>query len=160
MNKIIYTILGLSLLASCQDNDRPLTSIDSETKISKESLLRYAILISLLIAFLLLLSSCEQQDNNGYPKSIEFHSNGGTEMISGDASFAYILILDGSDEHPSNTEDATITVSYDWLQVESLQGSKSLTITAQPNRTGHQRKLKVFGYFGNEYAVINIIQKA
>lgn len=115
-------------------------------------------LISLLITFLLLLSSCEQQDNKGYPKSLVFNSNGGTEMISGDASFAYILILDGSDEHSSNIEDTTITVSYDWLQVESLQGSKSLTITAKPNKTGRQRKLKVFGYFGNEYAVIDIMQ--
>lgn len=117
-------------------------------------------LISLLTTFLLLLSSCEQQNNNGYPKSIKFRSNGGTEIISGEASFAYILILDGSDEHPSVTEDATITVSYDWLQVESLRGSKSLTITAQPNKTGHLRKLQIFGYFGNEYAVINVIQKA
>lgn len=116
--------------------------------------------ILLLITFLLLLWSCEQQDNNGYPKSIEFHSNGGIMMISGDASFAYILILDGSDEHTSNTEDATIRVSHDWLQVESLQGSKSLTITAQPNKTGRQRKLKVFGYFGNEYAVIDIMQRS
>lgn len=71
-------------------------------------------------------------------------------MISGDASFAYIIILDGSDEHPSNTEDATIIVSYDWLYVESLQGSKSLIITAQPKmfppepvswRLSHQKTL-------------------
>lgn len=115
-------------------------------------------LIPLQITFLLFLAACEHQDNNGYPKSLVFNSNGGTEMISGDSSFAYILILDGVEEHPSKIENATIIVSHDWLQVESLQGSKSLTITAQPNKTGRQRKLKVFGYFGNEYAVIDIMQ--
>lgn len=52
MNKLIYTILALLLLASCQDNDSPLTSIDSETKTSKESLSRYAITPDSALAYL------------------------------------------------------------------------------------------------------------
>ena len=58
-----------------------------------------------LISFLLFFVSCEHQNNSGYLKSIEFQSNGGTKKISGDSSFAYILILDGSEEHPSHIEN-------------------------------------------------------
>ena len=115
--------------------------------------------IPFLITFLLLLSSCFFRDNNGYPKKVEFYNDGGTETISGEASFGYILIQAGTDEYASENENSIITVSYDWLKVESPQGSKSMTLTVQPNSTGRQRKLKIFGYFGSEYAEIDVIQK-
>lgn len=117
-------------------------------------------LIPLLIISLLTLSSCENQNNKGFPKDIVFHNDGGTVMISGDDSFGYLIIYDGDEEYSSiNLDNPSIIVSCDWLTAESLRGSKSLTLTAQPNQSGHKRKLKVFGYFGNEYAVINVTQK-
>ena len=120
--------------------------------------------IFLLIPVLMLFSSCFHEANNGYPKCIEFRSEGGTKKIFGDDSFSHIVIYDGTDAyssdegHYSEIDDPIITVSYDWLQIESLRGSESFTITAQPNRTGHKRKLKLEAYFGYEYASIDVIQ--
>ncbi len=116
-------------------------------------------IISLLITFLLLLSSCFHEANNGYPKCVELPSDGGTKKIFGADSFSYIIIRDGSDEYAPKIDNApTMTVSYDWLQVEYIRSNTYFTITAEPNRTGHKRKLKVEGYFGYEYAVIEVIQ--
>ncbi|MDE6396531.1 MAG: hypothetical protein K2K84_04605 [Muribaculaceae bacterium] len=116
-------------------------------------------LTTLLIPFLLLLSSCFHEVNFGYPKCIEFHSDGGTKKIFGDDSFSYMVIYDDTDGDRSEINDDTIiTVSYDWLQIEYIRGSESFTITAQPNSTGHKRKLKVEGYSGYEYASIDVIQ--
>lgn len=115
-------------------------------------------IIPFLMTFLLLLTSCEFENNRGYPKKVKFPSSGGTEAYSGESSFAYFVIYDDTDEYVSDDGDSIITVSHDWLKAESVRGSKSITITAQPNNTGRQRKLKIFGYFGNEYAVINVTQ--
>ena len=117
--------------------------------------------IPVLITFLFLLSSCFYHNNNGYPKKVVFYNEGGTETISGNYSFGDLIIQAGSEEYGSNVllGDSIISVSYDWLKAETHRGAHSMTLTAQPNRTGRQRKLKIFGYFGNEYAEIDVIQK-
>lgn len=113
-----------------------------------------------LMTLLLLVSACEfEEKNKGYPKSIELERDGGTVRASGEDSFSYLLIGEGTNEFHSRVVDDTIVVSHAWLTAKSLQGSKSLIITATPNETNRKRKLIIYGYFGTEYAVINVTQK-
>lgn len=104
------------------------------------------------------MASCGLEDNKGYPKKVKFPSSGGTEAYPGESSFAYFVLQDGEDEYGSEHVDSITTVSHNWLKVESIGGSKTITLTAQPNNTGRQRKMTVFGYFGNEFATITVTQ--
>lgn len=114
-------------------------------------------LIPFLMTFLLLMASCGLEDNKGYPQKVKFPSSGGTETYSGESVFAYFVIQDGEDNYGSQHVDSIITASHDWLKLESI-GGKSITLTAQPNNTGRQRKMTIFGYFGNEFATITVTQ--
>ena len=107
----------------------------------------------------LFIISCEIENNHDFPKSVHFSSKGGHEIVNGNETFAFLLIGDGTDEYSSEEINDTITVSHDWLSVKSEKCSNSLIIHAEPSTLKKKRKLKIYGYFGREYAVIDVIQE-
>lgn len=80
-------------------------------------------------------------------------------ILRGDLPFAYLLIGDGTKEYHSIDNNDSITVSHDWLSVITEKGSNTLIVSAKPSNLTNKRVLKIYGYFGREYAVINVIQK-
>ena len=102
--------------------------------------------------------SCDKEDNHNFPKSIHFPAKGGYKIVSGNDPFAFLLIGDGTDEYHSDEINDTITVSHDWLSVKTEKGSNSLIIYTEPSTLIKKRSLKIYGYFGREYAVIDVIQ--
>ena len=78
--------------------------------------------------------------------------------MKGDWSFAHILIGEGTDEYSSQEINDTIVVEHNWLTVKSEKGSRAMTITAKPSESSKKRALKIYGYFGSEYAVIDVRQ--
>lgn len=108
---------------------------------------------------LIIIGSCQEHDNQEYPSKIYFSSDGGCEVVTGQTSFYSIVISDGSDEYSSIEENDTLATSYDWLTVKQAHGSHSLTVTADPSSSNKKRKLKIYGYFCNSYAEIDVLQK-
>lgn len=117
--------------------------------------------ILLFIFPLLFIGACDTQDDNGYPKKVEFGSRGGTVTVTGEDWFIGLSIYDGYEEHPSYTVGEYDRIaSYGWLTVKTDCWNNSLTIIAETNTTGRKRKLEIFGEFGTEYTVIKVEQDA
>jgi hypothetical protein len=112
-----------------------------------------------LIGLPLLLISCIEQENSGYPHKVSFESSGGTKEISGNVSFGGIIIYDGDNVASiDDNRNDSIIVAYDWLTIKSKRNTMSVSIIAAPNADETSRKLKLFGAWGDKWDEIIIHQ--
>lgn len=110
---------------------------------------------------LCLFSSCDtlEHENNGYPETVHFSAEGGTQTVSGDCSFASMSLYLGNDFRGGKVVNDSIVASYGWLIVKTKSFSNELEITALPSNQKKRRKMEIEGYFGwPEYAVIKVYQ--
>lgn len=111
-----------------------------------------------LTGLVLLLASCSILHNYGYPYSISFGQEGGTKEISG-KNCPYRLEIKNADGegvsvHAFDDEFASsdsFGVSHQWLTVKAEKGDHKVFITAEPNTTGHSRKLYVHGWIDDSF---------
>ena len=110
----------------------------------------------------LLCHSCQfTHENNGYPPSVSFKKEGGTIRISGDYPMMQIEV-DGKGTpvySPIDNEKDSVCLEYEWLIVKWRIGGRDIYLTAEPNVGKKNRKVKLYGYMGYEYAEITVSQK-
>lgn len=121
------------------------------------------ILFALSLAVMAVFSSCNSEDNHGYPEEVNFPKEGGTKTAKGDESFAFCSIsdYDGNESVTAGVSDGEVfELSYEWLTIRSVSFSKELTIIAQPSESNKKRVLYINGNFaGNEEAEIKVVQQ-
>ena len=104
------------------------------------------------------LWSCEE-DRWGYDNKVIFSAEGGSEEVEGDSPIYHLSIGDYNGNEISATEVAGVmTVKYDWLTASAAKHSNEITLTAEPNNTGKERKLYVYGSIHNRFTDITVIQ--
>lgn len=122
---------------------------------------RKLVLIPLITVLVTILTSCEfSQDNKGYPKNVHFPAEGGEITITGESFFWGTVIEDSNGDGPSGNLDDndSINVTYQWLTAKNKFGDFNVKLIAEPNAGRKSRKLYFYGYFGDEYAEIKVIQ--
>ena len=120
---------------------------------------------NIFIAFLLvllLLTSCDRENNFGYPYKVTFGREGGTKICSGTDVCGFIEIANyngnGTGTAWKPTDDS-IKATYDWLTVKCKKPDVTqLVMTTAPNHTGKRRRLYVYGMVDNHSAEIKVVQ--
>lgn len=117
------------------------------------------LLTTLLLS--LLMVACEfEREQNGYPKNVQFGSEGGTLRYKGDGQFVSFTLENANyDGESSPIIDDSISVTMDWLTVKGAFYGNEMIITAKPLTEGKSRKLKIYGSFGNTYSETVVTQK-
>lgn len=115
----------------------------------------------LLCTFVLLCTSCFEEADFGFPKTIKFSKEGGEKVVAGDVTYTHATIQDykGNQSHLEQGEDDLTYAVYKWLKVEYKDlSNEELKIYAEPNTSGKSRKLYIELYSGPEYQVIKVKQ--
>lgn len=117
--------------------------------------------ILLTIASLSAVSCGNYLKNNGYPSSVSFPADGGTEIISGDTSLFNFVIDDGNKEHTDSFSetDSTFTVEAHWLKVTTKYNSHTITLEAAPSTVEGPKTLWIYANSGPEEAIIKVTRK-
>ncbi len=120
-----------------------------------------------LLIFILNLTatSCEEEKDFGYPSAISLSGVGETVKLAGSKNYPpiidFIEILDyngdGNAAHASEDE-GSLTVTTQWLTVESSLTENKITLTAEPNGTSKKRKLYLYLHFANSRQEITVAQ--
>lgn len=122
-----------------------------------KAILRIALLFVLFMPF----SSCMFEEvDMGFPSSVTFSKEGGTQVIYSDREFTYA----GKIDYKSGDESGP---SLDWLEIECenskhpevINSFNKITIKVKPNNTGKSRTLHIEAYDCYDYAVIKVTQK-
>lgn len=118
--------------------------------------------LPIVIIFVALCFTSCLENHHGYPKKINFPAEGGTIDITGDDYIVSMEITDydghGSDHSKPEGMENYDYDSYQWLTASSEKASYKITLTAEPNTTGRNRKLYLHLNFGPDYADILIKQ--
>lgn len=126
------------------------------TKLSKTFI--YVIAAILALVFV----ACEfEHKQNGYPGKVLFYSNGGSQVIGGNVPFYGVEILTSridvkAYDYPQESDSCEI--SYDWLTIKCKKGQSNIELIAEPSVSEKRRKLLIKGYYGPEYAEIEVSQ--
>ncbi|MCR5519192.1 MAG: hypothetical protein K6F21_02565 [Bacteroidales bacterium] len=119
----------------------------------------FAILVAALIA--VLLSSCNKDDNYGYPAKVSFTAEGGVLYVYGEKHIHFLSIADydGKEWHDETPQDSPmLSASHDWLTAVYDSSAKKITITAAANLSGEKRTLYVRGSVKDSVADIKVEQ--
>jgi hypothetical protein len=117
----------------------------------------------ILLAFLFipfLFTSCDTDDNFGYPSKITFQKEGGTIFCSG-AKSCYLIEIDNYNGNGAGSgvrDTDSIRVAYDWLTVKCKRYDKQLKMTAAPNPSRKKRTLYVYPAIFDTPAEIKVEQ--
>ena len=120
------------------------------------------IVLLLIFATALIMSSCEKEVDLGYPKTISFTKDGGEKVITGITDFTDAHIHNykrGEDGEFVPREDEIQCQVYEWLTIEYLTNSTELKIIAEPNASGKSRKLHIELHSGREYHIVEVKQE-
>lgn len=116
------------------------------------------LVVAALVLSAFALNSCEE-DQWGYDNRVVFSAAGGEEDVDGDAPIYNLSIATYDGEEKSAAEVAGVmTVTYDWLTATAVKGDDEIRLYAQPNKTGKQRKLYVYGAIDNRSIDITVVQ--
>lgn len=121
--------------------------------LNKRLLLCFISMVSLLF-----FSSCFEKNNYHYPEYVYFPKEGGKMRVHGDKCFYGLSIEDGCESVAYMREDSTV-MSYKWLTVIAEPQEENIKIIVAPSDLKKKRKLRILGYYGREYAEINVIQE-
>ena len=115
---------------------------------------------------MLALSSCEPEENFGFPRRINLSGNGETIEIKGDndlpPGIIQLQILDyngdGHNSWPSAEGKDCLETTTDWLTAKYTFADYKLTLIAEPNKTERNRKLYLYLLSGNSRQEITVTQ--
>lgn len=122
------------------------------------------LLLSVIIACI--FTSCEPEEDFGFPSKIEIAGNGGTIEIKGSndlpAGIIQIEVLDyngdGNNSGLLSEEKDYIEATTDWLTVKYSFAEDKLVLIATPNDTNKNRKLYLYLLSGRSRQEITVIQ--
>ena len=120
------------------------------------------IVLLLIFATALIMSSCEKEVDLGYPKTISFTKDSGEKVITGITDFTDAHIHNyksGEDGEFVPREDEIQCQVYKWLTIQYLVNSTKLKIIAEPNTSTKSRKLHIELYSGPEYHAVEVKQE-
>lgn len=119
--------------------------------------MRYIFLILTIIS-LSTFSCGNYLENNGYPKSVSFPADGGTEIISGEKSLFNFIIDDGNKEYTDSFSetDSTFIVEAHWLKITTKYNSHYITLEAASTDIKGPETLWIYANSGPEEAVIKV----
>ena len=108
------------------------------------------------------LQSCNK-DKFGYERQVEFTAEGGTKSVTGTESIYELSIANynGNEEWDDDELDgneSVMTVHFDWLSAVATRHTKTIVITAEPNKTGKRRVLYIYGEVRDRSSCIKVIQ--
>ena len=108
------------------------------------------------------LQSCNK-DNFGYERQVEFTAEGGTKTVTGTEAIYELSIANynGTEEWDDDELDgneSVMTVHFDWLSAVATRHTKTIVITAEPNKTGKRRVLYIYGEVRDHSSCIKVIQ--
>ena len=122
----------------------------------------------LLISVILtcLCSSCEPEEDFGFPSRIEISGGGETLEIKGSndlpPGIIQIQVLDfngdGNNSGIFTGEKDYLNTTTDWLTVKYYLKDYKMTIAAKPNETNKKRKLSLYLLSGNSRQEIKVTQ--
>ena len=121
-------------------------------------------LIALVTTALASLCSCFPEDNHGFPKKINFSSDGGSQIIKGDGTgdlYSFTIFeekdLDNYKEFFNMEMDS---LTYEWLTFRPGPSVyKEVELTAIPNETHKNRSMTLLLSFGNSRGTLKVTQK-
>ena len=107
-------------------------------------------------------ASCNK-DNFGYEKQIEFTAEGGTKTVTGTESIYELSIANYNgeeewDDDELDGNESVMTVHFDWLSAVATRHTKTIVVTAEPNKTGKRRVLYIYGEVRDRSSCIKVIQ--
>lgn len=122
------------------------------------------LLLSVIIACT--FTSCEPEEDFGFPSKIELSGKGETIEIKGsnDVSPGIIQIQvldyngDGNNSGFLTEEKDYIETTTDWLTVKYFFAENKLALIAEPNETNKNRKLYLYLLSGKSRQEITVIQ--
>ena len=117
------------------------------------------IFIATLLLSVFAFNSCEE-DQFGWDNKVVFSARGGVEDVDGDDAIHTLSIGTYEGKESAAVEIlGVMTASYDWLTATAVKGDTEIVLTAEPNDTGKERKLYVYGMIRNRVIDITVIQK-
>lgn len=122
------------------------------------------LLLSVIIACI--FTSCEPEEDFGFPSKIEIAGNGRTIEIKGSndlpSGIIQIEVLDyngnGNNSGLLSEEKDYIEATTDWLTVKYSFAEDKLVLIAAPNETNKNRKLYLYLLSGRSRQEITVIQ--
>ena len=116
--------------------------------------------------FAIVCSSCEEEQDFGFPTKIEISGNGETIDIKGTndlpPSIKQIELLnyngDGNNSGLITEDKDCIETTTVWLTVKYFLAEYKLVVTAAPNETNKSRKLYLYLYDGKSRQEITVVQ--
>ena len=108
------------------------------------------------------LTSCNK-DNFGYEKQVDHSAEGGTKIVTGTESIYELSIANYNgeeewDDDELDGDETIMSVHFDWLSAVATRHTKTIVITAEPNKTGKRRVLYVYGAVRNRSSCIKVVQ--
>ena len=115
--------------------------------------------VAALVLSVLSFNSCDE-DNWGWDNKVVFSADGGTQDVDGDE--AIYTLSSGNyngDEKAAEEIGGIMVVTYDWLTASAVKNTNEIVLIAEPNKTGKQRKLYVYGMVNNKSIDITVVQE-
>lgn len=124
------------------------------------------IFLFICVIFACVFTSCEPEEDFGFPSKIKMSGEGETIVIKGSNDLpAHIIqfsLLDydghGTNSNHIDEDNDRIEVTTDWLTVKYDATEYKLDLIAQPNKTKKTRKLYLYLYSGYSRQEITIVQ--
>ncbi|MDE6648391.1 MAG: hypothetical protein K2K45_00490 [Muribaculaceae bacterium] len=125
---------------------------------------KYILLLASVILFCL-CTSCETEEDFGFPSKIEISGKGESIDIKGSNDLPPVIIhielLDyyGDGNYDVEMEDNEyLETTTDWLTVKYYPAEYKMILVAEPNETNKKRKLYLYLFSGNSRQEITVIQ--
>lgn len=123
---------------------------------------------TLILAFMtILVVSCDDlsQEPEAYPNSISFDVNGGTKPVrikkrNGREYKYYATWIGSVGRMETDFVNGLIAYRAEWVEFRVSPDHKTITIVAQPNKTGQSRKCIFWGSGGKIEFYIEVNQTA
>ena len=115
--------------------------------------------VAALVLSVLAFNSCDE-DNWGWDNKVVFSADGGTQDVDGDEAIYTLSIGNyNGDEKAAEEIGGIMVVTYDWLTASAVKNTNEIVLIAEPNKTGKQRKLYVYGMVNNKSIDITVVQE-
>ena len=115
--------------------------------------------VAALVLSVLSFNSCDE-DNWGWDNKVVFSADGGTREVDGDKDIYTLSIGNyNGDEKAAEEIGGIMVVTYDWLTASAVKNTNEIVLIAEPNKTGKQRKLYIYGMIGNRVMDITVVQE-
>ncbi len=124
------------------------------------------ILFFVSLIFVVVCTSCEPEEDFGFPSRIKISSKGETVDIKGSndlpPGITHIQVLDydgnGNDSGLLTEGKDYIKTTTDWLTVKYIYAENKLVLNAAPNETKKNRKLYLYLFDGRARQEITVTQ--